>query len=363
MLEGIRIIEIEGLGPAPFAGMLLADLGAEVIVVHRPEPPVPGAPQRNLLDRGKKSVVLDLKIEQHVDAVKQLAATADGLIEGFRPGVTERLGLGPDQLRSNNPRLVYGRLTGWGQDGPQASNAGHDLNFIALSGALWYASQPGDPPYTPPTMVGDVGGGALYLVVGMLAALIKARDTGEGSVVDAAIVDGSAHMMNLIMAAQSAGVASTRRGASILDGAPWSRCYSTADGGWLSVQCLEPHFYEVFLDKLGVGGDAAFAQTLDATKWESLAGRIGELIASKTLSDWTEIFNATDACVAPVLDPAQAAAHPHLADRGTWLEIDGQQQARTAPRFDGHQPDDPGMAPERGEHTDEILAGLGVNIE
>lgn len=361
MLEGIRIIEIEGLGPAPFAGMLLADLGAEVIVVHRPEPPVPGAPQRNLLDRGKKSIVLDLKNEQHIAVATKLAASAEGLIEGFRPGVMERLGLGPDLLRSDNPRLVYGRLTGWGQDGPQARHAGHDLNFIALSGALWYASQPGDPPYTPPTMVGDVGGGALYLVIGMLAALIKARDTGEGGVVDAAIVDGSAHMMNLIMAAQSAGVASTRRGASILDGAPWSRCYSTADGGWLSVQCLEPQFYDVFLDRLGVRGDGAFAQTPEPGKWPALAARIANLIAGKTLSEWTEIFDDSDACVAPVLDPARAAGHPHLAARGTWLEIDGQPQARAAPRFDGHRAGDPGIAPARGEHTEEILASLGAD--
>ena len=358
MLEGIRIIEIEGLGPAPFAGMLLADLGAEVIAVHRPNPPAAGAPQRSLLDRGKKSIVLDLKNEQHVDVVRKLLATADGVIEGFRPGVMERLGLGPEQLRPNNPRLVYGRLTGWGQDGPMASAAGHDLNYIALSGALWFASPPGDPPYAPPTVIGDIGGGALYLVVGMLAALISARHTGEGSVVDAAIVDGSAHMMNLIMAAQAAGVADNRRGTSVLDGSPWSRCYPTSDGGWLSVQCLEPQFYELFLDKLGVQGEVSFAQTPDPAGWESLAGRIGAIIAGKTLDEWTNVFEGSDACVAPVLDPKQAAGHPHLAARGTWVEIAGQQQARAAPRFDGRQPDDPAAAPQRGEHTAEILAAL-----
>ena len=207
-------------------------------------------------------------------------------------------------------------------------------------------------------MVGDIGGGALYLVVGMLAALIRAKHTGEGSVVDAAIVDGSAHMMNLIMAAQSAGVAASRRGTSILDGSPWSRCYATADGGWLSVQCLEPQFYEVFLDKLGVGDEPSFAQTPDPDAWESLAERIETIIASKTLDEWTDLFEGSDACVAPVLDPAQAAAHPHLAARGTWVEIAGQQQARAAPRFDGRQPDNPGAAPQRGQHTAEILAAL-----
>lgn len=358
MLEGIRIIEIEGLGPAPFAGMMLADLGAEVIVIHREEPPAPGAPERSLLDRGKKSVVLDLKNERDIDALKQLIAIADGLIEGFRPGVMERLGVGPDVVCQENPRLVYGRLTGWGQEGPQAPYAGHDLNYIALSGALWYASQAPDQPLAPPTMVGDIGGGALYLVTGMLAALLRAQRSGQGAVIDAAIVDGSAHMMNLMMAAQSAGMLAPDRGASVLDGSPWSRCYSTSDGRWLSVQCLEPRFYEVFLRKLGVGGNAAFARKPDPNSWDALAERIAELIASRPLREWSQIFDGSDACVAPVLGPAEAAAHPHLASRGTWTEVDGQMQARSAPRYDGQRPADPEAAPTRGEHTAEILASL-----
>ncbi len=358
MLDGIRIIEIEGLGPAPFAGMMLADLGAEVIVIHREEPPAPGAPERSLLDRGKKSIVLDLKDDQNIDVLHRLIASADGLIEGFRPGVMERLGLGPDAVREQHPHFVYGRLTGWGQDGPQAPCAGHDLNYIALSGALWYASQPRTPPYTPPTMVGDIGGGALYLVIGMLAALIKAKDTGQGAVVDAAIVDGSAHMMNLIMAAQAAGVASSTRGTSVLDGSPWSRCYATADGGWLSVQCLEPKFYAEFLEKLGVADDEAFEQNIDPRTWAALADRIADVIGGRTLEEWTAVFDGTDACAAPVLDPPQAARHPHLVARGVWTEVDGQLQARAAPRFDSQQPAGPGHAPVRGEHTDEILDSL-----
>ena len=358
MLEGIRIIEIEGLGPAPFAGMLLADLGAEVIVVHREEPPGPDAPGRSLLDRGKKSIVLDLKNEKHTEILQQLIASADGLIEGFRPGVMERLGLGPDVVRTQHPHFVYGRLTGWGQDGPLARCAGHDLNYIALSGALWYASQPQEPPYTPPTMVGDIGGGALYLVIGMLAALIRAKDTGNGSVVDAAIVDGSAHMMNLIMAAQSAGVLGEGRGASILDGSPWSRCYATSDGGWLSVQCLESRFYAVFLEKLGVAGDAAFEQNPDPSTWDLLADRIAAVIAGRTLDEWSEVFDGSDACVAPVLGPAHSALHPHIAARGTWTEVGGQLQARAAPRFNSQQPGNPGDAPRRGQHRDEILDSL-----
>ena len=360
MLEGIQIVEIEGLGPAPFAGMLLADLGAEITVVHRPEPPAPNAPERSLLDRGKRSIVLDLRRKSDISTVKKLAARADGLIEGFRPGVMERLGLGPDELRDENPRLVYGRLTGWGQDGPLSPHAGHDLNYIGLSGALFYASAPGEQPITPTTLVGDIGGGALYLVIGMLSALLRARDTGQGAVVDAAIVDGSAHMMNLMMAAQSAGLLSGRRGVSVLDGSPWSRCYRTSDGGWLSVQCLEAEFYGAFLEGLGVNEDPVFERNMDPKTWCALSGRIEQLIHTKTLSEWSAIFAETDACVAPVLSPTEAAAHPHSLARRTWKVVDGQFQARPAPRFDGESAREPGPAPTRGQHTKEILASLGI---
>lgn len=359
MLSGIRIIEIEGLGPAPFASMMLADLGAEVTVVHRQRPATPGGLERNLLDRGKKSIVLDLKSESDLEVIKQLVAGADGLIEGFRPGVMERLGIGPDVLMAVNPRLVFGRLTGWGQDGPQSPYAGHDLNFIAMTGALWYASEAADQPLTPPTLVGDVGGGALYLVIGMLAALLRAQRTGQGAVIDAAVVDGSAHAMNLMMAAQSAAMLGTERGTSVLDGSPWSRCYSTLDGAWLSVQCLEPQFYEIFLKKLGID-DVSSEQRFDTRTWAELDQRFEKIIASKTLDAWSEIFAECDACVAPVLSPQEAALHPHMASRGTWIEIDGQLQARSAPRFDGQTPADPKAAPARGEHTAEILASLGM---
>ena len=358
MLDGIRIVEIEGLGPGPFAGLLLADLGAEVIVVHRPEPASPGVPGPSLIDRGKKSITLDLKNDGDIDVVRRLVATADGLIEGFRPGVMERLGLGPDDLRKENPRLVYGRITGWGQDGPKASSAGHDLNYLGISGALSGASMPGDAPFTPPTLVGDIGGGAMYLVAGILSGLLRAQLSGQGTVVDAAIVDGSAHMMNLLMAARGAGLFSLDRGSAVLDGSPWSRCYATADGGWLAVQCLEPQFYAEFIDKLGVAGDAAFAQNPDPASWPELGRRIGNIIASQSLADWTALFEDSDACAAPVLDPLRAAKHPHLAARGTWIEIDNKLQARAAPRFDGERPADPGVPPRRGEHSQEILASL-----
>ena len=359
MLEGIRIVEIEGLGPAPFAGMLLADLGAEVIVVHRDEPPVPGAPDSSIIDRGKKSIVLDLKNEQDIAVLKQLIRTADGLIEAFRPGVMERLGLGPDDVREDHPRLVYGRLTGWGQEGPKASNAGHDLNYIGLSGALSFASQAGDPPFSPPTLVGDIGGGAMYLVTGMLAGLLNAQRSGQGTVVDAAIVDGSAHMMNLLLTAQSAGMLGHSRGTGILDGSPWSRCYQCADGGWLAVQCLESKFFAEFCEKLGVENDDSLQQIPDPDTWPPIAESLAKIIARKSQAEWSAIFEDSDACVAPVLAPSQAAGNPHMAARGTWVDIDGQLQARAAPRFDGERPGDPPASPRRGEHSGEILKSLG----
>jgi len=358
MLEGLRIIELEGLGPCPFAGMTLADLGAEVIVVHRATPPLPGMPERNIVDRGKKSIVLDLKDTAGRDLLIRLLAGADGLIEGFRPGVMERLGLGPDEVHRQHPRLVYGRLTGWGQEGPLASSAGHDLNYIGLSGALWYASPPGVAPFTPPTLVGDIGGGAMYLVAGMLAGLLRAQRTGKGTVVDAAIVDGSAHMMNLLMSGRATGMLRQDRGRSFLDGPPWSRCYRCADGGWLSVQCLEPQFYAVFREKLGIAADGTFEQDPDPLSWPTIAEKLSVIFGGRPLAEWTALFEGSDACVAPILAPAESARHPHMASRGTWSEAGGQQQARAAPRFDGELPDSPGVAPKRGEHNAEILGML-----
>ena len=287
MLSDIRIIEIEALGPAPFAAMLFADLGADVITVHRKTAAdVPGKGESNLLDRGKRSIALDLKAEDDVAALKALLKTADGLIEGFRPGVMERLGLGPDICLALQPRLVYGRMTGWGQDGPKAREAGHDLNYIGLSGALWYASPAESPPFPPPTLVGDIGGGALYLVIGMLSALLNARTTGKGSVVDAAIVDGSAHMMNLLMSLRASGSFSTGRGHSLLDGPHWSRSYRCGDGLYLSVQCLEPKFYRIFLERLELSGDSRFEQQFQESLWPDLAARLETLFASQPRAYW-----------------------------------------------------------------------------
>ena len=359
MLNGIRIIEVEGLGPGPFAAMLLADLGADVIVVHRNGGAVTsGVPEPNLLDRGKRSIALDLKAAEDIEVFRALVARADGLIEGFRPGVMEKLGLGPDACQALNPALVYGRMTGWGQDGPLSHAAGHDLNYIAMSGALWYASCPGDAPVTPPTLVGDIGGGAMYLVTGMLAGLLNARATGRGTVVDAAIYDGSAHMMNLVHSMRATGAFVTERGQSILDGPHWSRSYACADGGHISVQCLEPKFYALFLEKLGLQDDPDFRQQFDRTLWPELTKRLAARFAEHPRDVWADLFLGSDACVAPVLSPDEARAHPMNAARNTWVEADGQLHAAPAPRFAGAPDWTPPPSPRRGEHDAEIRAEL-----
>ncbi|MCE8544730.1 CoA transferase [Ruegeria pomeroyi] len=358
MLNGIRIVEIEGLGPGPFAAMLLADLGADVITVHRKGGAVtPGMPERSLLDRGKRSIALDLKDAADIATACALIASADALIEGFRPGVMEKLGLGPEECHALNPALVYGRMTGWGQDGPLSHAAGHDLNYISLSGALWYGSAPGDAPQTPATLVGDIGGGAMYLVTGLLAGLLNARATGQGTVVDAAIYDGSAHMMNLLMSLGQTGSLSETRGRSLLDGPHWSRTYACADGGHITVQCLEPKFYALFLERLGLLDDPEFSQQFNPKLWPSLTARLAALFATQPRDHWADLFLGTDACVAPVLSPHEAQHHPMNAARRTWAEIDGTLQAAPAPRFKDRDWQ-PKPSPARGEHTAEILAEL-----
>lgn len=358
MLDGVRIVEIEGIGPGPFAAMWMADMGADVICIQRPEgPSLPGMTGSNLLDRGKRTIALDLKSADDLAVVKALIAGADGLIEGMRPGVMERLGLGPEVCHALRPQLVYGRMTGWGQSGPRAQEAGHDLNYIALSGALWYASPPGQPPQTPPTLVGDIGGGAMYLVAGMLAGLLRAGRTGQGTVVDAAIVDGSAHTMALIASMLPSGVFRPERGQSLLDGAHWSRSYRCADGGWISVQCLEPKFYATFLHLMKLEGDPDFARQFDPALWPALALRLETLFATQTRDHWAALFAGSDACVAPVLSPAEAARDPHIAARGSWVDS-AQLQPAPAPRFDGRNAV-PAAIPTRDQHRAEILALLG----
>lgn len=359
MLDGVRILEVEGLGPGPFCGMLLADLGADVIVAHRKQAAgTAGFVKRSVLDRGKRSIALDLKDEADRALFLKLAAKADGLIEGFRPGVMERLGLGPADLQAVNPALVYGRMTGWGQEGPLSHVAGHDLNYIARSGALWYASPPGECPVTPPTLLGDIGGGALYLALGLLSGILRARSTGKGAVVDAAIVDGSAHMMNLLMALKQGGGLSPERGKSLLDGPHWSRSYQTSDGGFMSVQALEPKFYAIFLERLGLADDPAFKSQFDQRKWPEQTEALATIFATRSRAEWTSLFDGTDACVAPVLAPHEAMVEPHMAARGVWSETGGVMQAAPAPRFQGEKVKQTGHGASRDEHRAEILAEI-----
>ena len=365
-LAGLRIVEFEGLGPGPFAAMWLADMGAEVICIQRPGgADVPGVPDRSILNRGKKTIALDLKAPADIDVVRALVASADGLIEGFRPGVMERLGLGPDDAHALNARLVYGRMTGWGQTGPRAARAGHDLNYIALSGALWYAGLPGQPPVTPATLVGDIGGGAMYLVAGMLAGLLRAGRSGQGTVVDAAIVDGSAHMLALLMSMAPAGMLAEARGASLLDGPHWSRSYACKGGGFISVQCLEAKFYADFLAVLGLSDDADFARQYDPATWPRATERLAALFDERPRDDWAARFAETDACVAPVLSPWEAAQDPHLAARASWIAPDGALQPAPAPRLSDAAPEPepapapkPAAIPARDAHRDAVLADL-----
>lgn len=356
-LQGLRILEIAGLGPAPIAAMTLADLGADVVLVDRT---APGAEDLDIgrhaiQNRGKRSIAVDLKTKEGVDTVLELVANCDALIEGMRPGVMERLGLGPDVCLARNPKLVYGRMTGWGQQGPLAQAAGHDLNYVALSGALWWSGQPGEAPMPPPSLVGDIGGGAMYLLVGLLAGIMSARATGEGQVIDAAIVDGSAHMMNLLLGLKSAGQFVNERGLSLLDGPHWYRTYRCADGKFVSIASAEPRFNKLLMEKIGLAGDPAYAGAYDAAKWPQLHERFVEVFATKTRDEWCALLEGTDACFAPVLNPDEAAAHPHMTARGVYDVIDGVLQANPAPRFSGTPAGRPGAIPLRGEHGEAVL--------
>jgi acetyl-CoA hydrolase len=356
VLSGVRIIEIAGIGPGPFCGMLLADLGADVIVVERPGPAE--IPTAGILRRGKRSLALDLKEPGAIDTVLQLIEDADGLIEGMRPGAMERLGLGPEVCLARNPRLAYGRMTGWGQDGPLAQAAGHDNNYIALSGALHYAGAGDVPPVTPPTLVGDLGGGALYLALGLVSAMLHVRGGGKGQVIDAAIVDGSAHMMNLLLDLSAVGLMREQRGTSVLDGPHWFNTYRCKDGRDITVGALEGKFYKLLLEKLGLANDRRFAAQHAAGQWPLQRAAFSELFAMRTRDEWCALLEGSDACFAPVLAPSEAARHPHLKARGTYAS-EGVLQANAAPRFSGtpaHAA--PNAIPGVGKHNEEILAAL-----
>ncbi|MFB7336821.1 CoA transferase [Streptomyces adustus] len=332
-LAGVRVVELAGIGPGPFAAMLLADLGADVVRVDRPGGPGLGvAPEYDVTNRNKRSVVVDLKTAEGPARVLDLASRADILIEGYRPGVAERLGVGPEACHAVNPRLVYGRMTGWGQQGPLAHRAGHDIAYIALTGTLGMIGEPDRPPAVPANLVGDYAGGSLYLVVGVLAALHHARAGGGGQVVDAAIVDGAAHLAAMIHGMVAAGGWQDRRGANLLDGGcPYYGTYETADGGHMAVGALEQQFYEEFLDLIGLK-DFAPARK-DWTRWGELREAVAARFRTRTRDEWTAVFEGSDACVAPVLSLREAPHHPHLAARGTFIDHGGITQPAPAPRF------------------------------
>ncbi|HBK90627.1 MAG TPA: CoA transferase [Parvularcula sp.] len=356
VLKGLRVVEFEGLGPGPFCGMLFADLGADVILVARAGATAGGA----LFNRGKRMIALDLKNPKHVAAAIRIAATADATIEGLRPGVMERLGLGPEALMSANPRLVYGRITGWGQSGPLAHAAGHDINYVSLAGAAWYAGQAGAAPVPPPTMVGDIGGGALYLAIGVLAGVLRARETGKGAVVDAAIVDGAAHMLGLLMSLRAAGGYPDERGRSMIDGADFYDVYQCADGRWISIGPLEPKFYALLIERLGLHGDERFSAQFDQSRWPARKAALKALFAERPSDHWRALLEGTDVCFAPVLTPAEAREHPHLKARAVWREIGGALQAAPAPRFDGETPADPRAVDTDIAAADAILKDAGL---
>ncbi|MFD1830722.1 CaiB/BaiF CoA transferase family protein [Streptomyces desertarenae] len=333
-LAGVRVVELAGIGPGPFAAMLLGDLGADVVRVDRPGGPALGIdPALDVTGRNKRSVVVDLKAGSGPAAVLDLAERADVLIEGYRPGVAERLGVGPAECLARNPALVYGRMTGWGQDGPLARSAGHDIGYTAVTGALGMIGPAGGPPAVPANLLGDYAGGSLYLVVGILAALHHARTGGgRGQIVDAAVVDGTSHLTAMIHGMLAAGAWQDRRGVNLLDGGcPFYGVYETADGGWMAVGALERPFYDEFARLLGLDADAPGRD--DPARWNELREAVAARFRTRTRREWTEVFDGTDACVAPVLSLREAPAHPHLAARSTYTEHAGTVQPAPAPRF------------------------------
>ncbi|WP_372095276.1 CaiB/BaiF CoA transferase family protein [Tistrella mobilis] len=361
-LQGIRVIEIAGLGPGPFCAMLLADLGADVLRIERATGSGLFDPKFDLSNRGKRSVVLDLKKPEGVAAVLKLVESADILTEGFRPGVMERLGLGPDICLARNPKLVYGRMTGFGQTGPLAKVAGHDINYIAMSGALHAIGGP-DKPVPPLNLVGDFGGGALYLAFGLMAALIDAGRSGKGQVVDATMIDGAASLMTMMYGMAAAGSWDDRRSANLVDGgAHFYDTYETADGRHVSIGSIEPQFYAELIRLAGLD-PADFAAQNDKAEWPRMKARLVEVFKTKTRDEWCRLMEGSDVCFAPVLSMFEAPEHPHNRERGTFIEVDGVVQPGPAPRFSRTAPGRPTPPPAPGAHTDQGLADWGFSAD
>ena len=364
-LAGVRIIEIAGIGPAPFAGMMLADHGAHVIRIDRPGGTRGGIPTERAADvlaRSRASIVLDLKSTDGVAVFKDLCASADGLIEGFRPGVMERLGLGPDALLAANPRLAYGRMTGWGQDGPYAQSAGHDINYIALAGVLNGMGRAGEKPVPPANLIGDFGGGGMMLAFGMLAAIISARHTGRGQIVDCAMSEGAALLSAMLWGFRAQGHWQDERGVNTLDGgAPYYDSYETADGKHIAFGPIEPQFYADFRRRVGLDNDPAFAGQLDPANWPALKPRLEALFRTRTRDEWCALLEGSDACFAPVLSMAEAPDHPHNRARSVFATIGGVTQPMPAPRFSRTPAPGPSAPGPAGREGRAVLAGLGYS--
>ncbi|HEX3088657.1 MAG TPA: CaiB/BaiF CoA-transferase family protein [Ilumatobacteraceae bacterium] len=365
-LSGYRIIELAGIGPGPFAAMMLADMGAEVVRVERAASvrgPAPATPHFDVLLRGRRNIAIDLKHPDGVAALLDLVASADGLIEGFRPKVMERLGIGPDVCLERNPKLVFGRMTGWGQTGPMADAAGHDINYISLAGALAHFGRVGEPPVPPLNMVGDFGGGGMFLAFGVVCALLEAQRSGRGQVVDAAMVDGSAVLMGMFWAMKSIGLFDEQqRGTNLLDtGAHFYDVYECADGTYISIGSIEPQFYAELMRLTGLDGDAEFAKQMDKQQWPHLKQRLAEVFKSKSRDEWCDLMEATDVCFAPVLTMSEAAEHPHNVQRETFVEVAGAMQPAPAPRFSRTPAEIISPPAHPGQHSAEILRDWGFD--
>ncbi len=354
-LQGFRVIELAGIGPGPFCGMMLSDMGAEVIRVDR----IGGGRGRDVLARNRRSIAIDLKRPEGVEVVLKLVETADGLFEGFRPGVTERLGLGPEECMARNARLVYGRMTGWGQDGPIAHAAGHDINYIGLAGALHAIGEPGGKPVPPLNLIGDFGGGGMLLAFGLVCGMLEASRSGKGQVVDAAMVDGAASLMAMFFSMAGRGF-KDQRGSNMLDGgAHFYNTYETKDGKYVCVGSIEPQFYAELVEKAGVDA-AKFDAQMDAGQWDSFKEELAAVFKGKTRDEWCRIMEGSDVCFAPVLSILEAPDHPHNRQRQTFVEIDGVTQPAPSPRFSRTQAEIAGAARAPGEDTRSVLADLGL---
>ncbi|MEV6702910.1 CaiB/BaiF CoA-transferase family protein [Streptomyces sp. NPDC051453] len=365
-LAGIRIVELGGVGPVPFCAMLLSDLGADIIRIDRPpgyDGGAPVDPRFKLLNRGRRSAALDLKREEAVGAVLKLVSGADALIEGFRPGVAEKLGLGPDDCLAVNPALVYGRMTGWGQDGPLAHAPGHDITYVSLTGVLHSIGTAGGPPTIPLNLVGDFGGGSLYLALGVVSALLESRSSGQGQVIDAAMVDGSASLMTLVYGLHAAGYWNDERGTNRLDsGAPWYDVYETKDGRWLSVGSSEARFWRNTLRILGLR-EEDMADQHDRSRWPETREKLAEVFSTRTRDEWCALTEGQEVCIAPVLSLTEAPHHPHLRDRRTFVEVEGVVQPAPAPRFSRTPGAIQSPPAEPGQHTGEVLGDWGFTAD